>query len=328
MIYNIILKIIIVFFFIYILKFGVLFIIFFKTTKLEWLLLRLLRRNINYDPIKKNTVKNLTRNFYLTYPNKETIGIWHSLPNTTSDELRKRKTKISSNDFEAALSTNTNQKVFIYCHGILGYRGNKKSSQLMNFIGDRDAHTFVIDYRGFGDTIGEFSEYKCYEDVKTVYKHISKFAPSRVSLWGHGMGAAIAAKVAAELSEEETPPTQLILEAPFTNFVDAVLELPFFGPSRIFGYYIKKFVHNFPEIVNKMAIDKIFPKIGCHIILLHSKDDSIYPYYMSQQLYLLARENDMTCHLYLFDESFGLGHFNIINTPDIKTIYDTCCDAQ
>ncbi|CEF66559.1 Hypothetical protein SRAE_2000122700 [Strongyloides ratti] len=328
MIYNTILKFIIIIVLIYILKFLVLFIILFETTKFGWFLLRILRYNNIYDPSKKNTVKNLTRNFYLTYPNKETIAIWHSLPNSISDELKKKGIKVSSKDFETALSTNTTQKVLIYCHGIFGYRGNKKSSKLMNFMGDRDAHTFVVDYRGFCDTIGDFNENKCCEDIKTVYKYVSKFAPNRISLWGHGMGAAIAAKVAAELSEEESPPTQLFLEAPFTNFTDAVLELPFFGPSRIVGYYIKKLVNKYPEIANKMSIDKIFSKIGCHVILLHSKDDSIYPCYMSQQLYLLARENEMTCHLYLFDESYGLGHFNIIDTPDIKAIYNISCDVQ
>uniref|UniRef100_A0A0N4ZNK2 Hydrolase_4 domain-containing protein n=1 Tax=Parastrongyloides trichosuri TaxID=131310 RepID=A0A0N4ZNK2_PARTI len=314
---------ILVFLILWLLKYVILLLILFDDkTNIGWIILKTLRKTNNYDPTNTD-LRNLTRNFYLTMPNKETVAVWHTLPNSISDEMRKHKTKLNSSAFELALSNNTNHKVFIYCHGVLGYRGNTKSVELINFMGDRDAHSFAIDYRGFADTTGEFSEVKCYEDLKFVYKYVHKFAPNRIGLWGHGMGAAIAAKVAAELSEEGIPPTSVVLESPFTNFLDAVLELPLISSSRLITPYLKKFLQYFPQVTNKMATDRLFTQIGCLIVLLHSKDDSIYPYYMSQQLYLLARENEMTCRLYLFDESFGLGHFNIIKTPDMKHIYNT-----
>uniref|UniRef100_A0A0N5BID3 Hydrolase_4 domain-containing protein n=1 Tax=Strongyloides papillosus TaxID=174720 RepID=A0A0N5BID3_STREA len=326
MIYDIILKYMTAVFYIYTFKCLAIFIFLFHSTKFVWALLKLLRCHYKYDP-SVTSIRNLTRNFYLTYPDDESIGLWHTLPNSTSDELRKKGSKMCGKDFEAALSSNTNQKVIIYCHGLFGYRGNRRSIKIINFIGERDGHVFALDYRGCADTNGEFCEKKCYEDVKTVYRYVSKFAPNRIGLWGHGTGAAIAAKVAAELNEEGLPLTELFLEAPFTNFVEAILELPLIRTSRIIGYYIKKIISKYPEIASRMAIDKIFSQISCHVILLHSKDDTIYPYYMSQQLYLLARENEMTCHLYLFDESYGLGHYNIIDTPDMKAIYYTIGNA-
>ncbi len=81
---------------------------------------------------------------------------------------------------------------------------------------------------GYGDSTGHPDEAGIVEDAKRAYLYAREQAPhSAVFVWGHSMGTGVAAKAVQELSEIGMPPDGLVLESPFNNLRDVVLNHPF-----------------------------------------------------------------------------------------------------
>jgi len=105
---------------------------------------------------------------------------------------------------------------------VLFFHGNKgnltKWGERVNYFLSNSFEVFVIDYRGYGKSTGNFNEAQMYEDALLAYSHLKKsFSEDKIVVYGFSLGSTFATKVAALNS-----PKELILEAPFYNLKKAV----------------------------------------------------------------------------------------------------------
>ncbi len=144
----------------------------------------------------------------------------------------------------------------------------------------------AIDYRGFGQSLGELpSEASVYEDARIAWGHLKKLQPDagKRLIYGHSLGGAVAVDLAAELGREaerrsEAPQARaLIIESTFTNLADIATEVAD-TPWPIRWLVSQKFD----------SIDKI-DQVGMPLLLVHGTDDQYVPARFSEELYAAAR---------------------------------------
>ena len=76
------------------------------------------------------------------------------------------------------------------------------------------ADAYLVDYRGYGDNPGRPTEENLEADARAVWKFVTTsqhVQPSQVVLLGESLGGGVAARLASELSQADTPPGGLIL---------------------------------------------------------------------------------------------------------------------
>ncbi|HAJ88339.1 MAG TPA: alpha/beta hydrolase, partial [Pseudomonas sp.] len=87
----------------------------------------------------------------------------------------------------------------------------------------------AIDYRGFGQSLGELpSERSVYADARVGWERLKALQPDpdKRFIYGHSLGGAVAVDLAAELGEQaergDSPPQAraLIIESTFTSLAD------------------------------------------------------------------------------------------------------------
>jgi len=166
-----------------------------------------------------------------------------------------------------------NKPIILFCHGNEGNVTLKKLQEKLMFLEKAGFETFVLDYRGYGKSEGEPEEKGLYEDVKSFIGYLD-LNPRETVIWGHSLGAAVAADMAGKL-----PFKGVILEGGFTSIED------------MRDYRIKKdnkLVRNF--IYNSLVLTQKFnskDKIGLiksPLLILHGKEDRIVPYEMGVEL--------------------------------------------
>ena len=64
----------------------------------------------------------------------------------------------------------------------------------------------TFDYRGFGDSTGEPTEYGLVKDARFIYDWLDKLSNGqrKIYLWGHSLGSAVACQLAARLSDDKS----------------------------------------------------------------------------------------------------------------------------
>lgn len=143
----------------------------------------------------------------------------------------------------------------------------------------------AIDYRGFGQSLGELpSEATVYEDARIAWEHLKTLQPDadKRLIYGHSLGGAVAVDLAAELGREakrrdEAPEARaLIVESTFTNLGDIATEVADTAwPIR--WLVSQKFD----------SLDKI-DQVGMPLLLVHGTDDQYVPARFSEALYAAA----------------------------------------
>jgi fermentation-respiration switch protein FrsA (DUF1100 family) len=128
----------------------------------------------------------------------------------------------------------------------------------------------IPEYRGYGRSGGTPSQKAITEDMLAFHtKLISRpeVDSARLVYHGRSLGSAVAAQLA-----ERTPPAALVLEAPFlsVNAMAARYMVP--------GFLVK---HPF-------RTDKVLPKLGKPVLILHSTNDEIVPYSHGAKLHELT----------------------------------------
>uniref|UniRef100_A0A0K0DV42 Hydrolase_4 domain-containing protein n=1 Tax=Strongyloides stercoralis TaxID=6248 RepID=A0A0K0DV42_STRER len=265
-------------------------------------------------------VKSLTRNFYINHQNSS-FGIWHSLPHSLSVEID-NSICLDNKFFEKKLADGM-ELVVIYCHGASSYRGNRKSIEVMNLMSNMDIHAFVIDYRGYADSTGHVTETNLYDDLLSLYNYVKKFAPQRIYLWGHSLGAGIVTKCCSVLCKNNTPPRGVILESPFTNAKDAFIHHPLMTVLKIIPTLLKFSAKAYSMKGHSFRNDENITYITCPITLIHAEDDMIIPCFMSQKLFEIAEEKNLFARLFIFNKKCGYGHSRIIFSKNIKKILES-----
>jgi fermentation-respiration switch protein FrsA (DUF1100 family) len=140
----------------------------------------------------------------------------------------------------------------------------------------------VADYRGYGECEGTPTEEGVYRDAAAFYGYMkdSLHVPvSRLVVYGHSLGAAVAIDLASKL-----PVSRLIVEGAFTSVTDMGQEMYPFLPVKLMA--VSKFG----------SLEKI-PGISAPKLIIHAADDVDVPIAHGRRLYEAARQPKMFLEL-------------------------------
>lgn len=133
--------------------------------------------------------------------------------------------------------------------------------------------TFIIDYRGYGQSEGKPGEQGTYRDAEAAWEYLVTERgkdPAEIIVFGRSLGGAVAAWLGTKRA-----PAALIVESSFTSAVDMGARLYPFMPVRLISRL------RYPVI-------DFMPQLRCPVLIIHSRDDEIIPFAMGEALYEAA----------------------------------------
>ena len=124
-------------------------------------------------------------------------------------------------------------------------------------------NSFIIDYRGYGNSEGRPSEHGLYRDAEAAYHYLveaREIPPERIVLFGRSLGAAVAARTARYF-----PTAGLIAESGFISVPELGAEHYPFLPVRL---------------LSRLQYDTRahLAQSDVHVLVVHSREDEIIPY--------------------------------------------------
>jgi hypothetical protein len=165
------------------------------------------------------------------------------------------------------------KRVLLFMHGNAGnisHRG--ESIAVFHRLG---LNVLIFDYRGYGQSQGEPSERGLYQDAAAAWHYLIETRGSDsedIILFGRSLGGAVAAKLASEVQAGG-----VILESTFSSARDVAGSL-FPILSRL--------------IVLRYGFDTAgyLKGVACPVLVLHSREDDIIPFYLGEKVYQAASE--------------------------------------
>ena len=161
----------------------------------------------------------------------------------------------------------------LFLHGNAGNISHRLDS--IAIFRDLGFDTFIIDYRGYGQSEGKPSEEGTYRDAEAAWQYLLAERgkdPANIVIFGRSIGGAIAAWLAARHKA-----AGLIIESSFTSAVDMAAHLYPFMPVR------------FISRLKYPVIDYV-TGVECPVLIVHSRDDEIIPFAMGKALHDAAPE--------------------------------------
>ncbi|MCM8800458.1 MAG: alpha/beta hydrolase [Candidatus Omnitrophica bacterium] len=157
----------------------------------------------------------------------------------------------------------------LFCHGNAGNISHRLEKIL--FFHQLGCNVFIFDYRGYGQSEGSPSEKGLYLDAESAYNHLA--FTGITGSWVIGYGESIGSAVIIDLASRYKM-AALILEGGFSCARDMARHIYPFVPYWVFSVRF--------DSINKIKSINI-PKL-----IIHSLDDEIVPYKLSQRLYQAA----------------------------------------
>lgn len=154
--------------------------------------------------------------------------------------------------------------------------------------------TYVYDYRGYGQSTGWPTERGIYQDAEAIWREAQardRARPETTLVFGHSLGGGPSAYMA-----EKYNMAVLMTAATYTSVPDHAARRPFFA---LFAPFLWT---NFP---NRDRIGRL--RDTC-LIILHSRNDDIVPFDMSQRLLAAYRGTNRA----LFAEHPTAGHNDLV----------------
>ena len=154
---------------------------------------------------------------------------------------------------------------------VLYLKGNSKSIKGWGkFAVDFTRHNYdviMVDYRGFGKSIGKRSQKAIKHDLQYIYNKIRERVPEKfIILYGRSLGSGFATKLASM-----NHPKMLILDAPYYSLTKVTGRyMPFMPLSIILKY--------------PMPTYKWLKYVNCPIHIIHGTDDKLIPFKSSVKL--------------------------------------------
>ena len=134
--------------------------------------------------------------------------------------------------------------------------------------------TFIIDYRGYGQSEGRPGEEGMYRDAEAAWRYLVDERgkdPDKIVIFGRSIGGAVAAWLAARRKA-----AALIIESSFTSAVDMAARLYPFMPVRLISRL-------------EFSVKEHVARAGSPVLIVHSRDDEIIPFAMGEALYEAAK---------------------------------------
>ena len=184
---------------------------------------------------------------------------------TTSDGVR-------INGWLVPASTNAGLTV-LFCHGNAGNISDR--FEKLEMLRELGVDVFIFDYRGYGRSEGKPSEQGTYRDARAAYDYLTRSMnrdPRTVLLYGESLGSAIVVDLATKV-----PVAGIIIEEPFTSVADVGQKMLPFLPVR----WLARYKYD--------TLSKI-DRINAPLLILHSRDDELFPMSHAERLLASARE--------------------------------------
>lgn len=174
-----------------------------------------------------------------------------------------------------AVSTSADTVLYLHGNG-LNVSANVEHAHRWHQLG---LSVLLIDYRGYGRSVGDFpTESQVYQDVEAAWVHLVQergIQPSRIFVYGHSLGGAIAIELALRHPEI----AGLIVEGTFTS---ARAMVDFQGRYWMFPV----------DLLLTQKFDSIrkVPQLKMPLMFIHGTEDTVVPASMTEQLFQLAPE--------------------------------------
>lgn len=189
--------------------------------------------------------------------------------------------------------------------GVVYYlKGNSKSIKgwgkfAKDFV-SKGYDFFMVDYRGFGKSLGKRTETTLYNDAQTVYKWLyERYPEEEIIVFGRSLGSGIATRIASW-----NQPKMLILDSPYYSFLRHIRRYAFWLPLK----WLLKY---------KIRTDQFIRKVSCPVFILHGNRDRLIPYKNSV---LLKRQYPQKVHLITIE---GGHHNDLPSFPEYhEWLYD------
>jgi uncharacterized protein len=161
--------------------------------------------------------------------------------------------------------------IALHCHGNSGNISDRIDT--IKIYHDMGISFFLFDYRGYGKSEGKPTEKGTYKDVQAAWNYLVKemgIKPEDIIITGHSLGGSTAFWLAGKVS-----PKALIIEGSFTSMIDM---------GKLFFPYlpIRLLVRHRYNSMNHLK------KVHCPVLIIHSRDDRLVPFYMGRALYNAA----------------------------------------
>ena len=227
------------------------------------------------------------RQFELFHENGCGIETWQMLSNHYHTEEHNEK-PFSDADFNHALSDGS--AIVLYLHGNTGTRALSHRVNLYKYLsGTLGHHVITFDYRGFGNSQCYPSELGMMEDSLLIWTWLREKAPkAKIYIWGHSLGSAAATYLAQNLCQIQDQPSGLILDAPFTNIMEAGENHPITFIYRPIMPLISYFI--LENLEQKFASVERMDHITCPILIVHGGKDGVVPLHLGMKLYQKTME--------------------------------------
>ena len=165
------------------------------------------------------------------------------------------------------------KQVLLFFHGNAGNISHRRDSiDIFHRLG---LNVFIIDYRGYGKSLGKPDEQGLYLDAAAAWRFLTEekgFTTNDIILFGRSLGGAVAARLASEV-----PARGVILESTFSSAKDFARSV-FTILSRL--VYIR-YDFNVAEYIRR---------VNYPVLVLHSPDDEIMPFNLGEKVYQSAHQ--------------------------------------
>lgn len=167
-------------------------------------------------------------------------------------------------------------RALLYCHG--NSATLSRLADVASIFHQLGVSALIFDYRNFGrsDRSNEGLNQKALvSDAQAGYDWIKAqgFSEDRILIWGHSLGAAVAAHVAAQ-----NTPQALVLEGPFSS-------IPAMGRARYPWLLMPEFLI-WDKFDNLAAVHKI----KARVLVMHAENDTIIPISMGREVFEHANQ--------------------------------------
>ncbi|KAM0679598.1 hypothetical protein GINT2_002228 [Glugoides intestinalis] len=186
-------------------------------------------------------------------------------------------------------SINDETEFFLICHGIGSDRHRASKLANLSSMKDKNAVFFVIDYRSFGGSEGEFSIENGNKDIDRVIRYLKEmYHAKKIHFIGHSLGCAVVLEYCKYLKQLENHLIigEVFCFAPFTTLLDVISDMWFLRP---FTFIIKWII---PKDINYDNLKNIsFLESRLH--LFHGKKDTLINFRHSEKLAKLSKSTNL-----------------------------------